>query len=251
MKNRIDSIHDALDRFGQAPESWPEDASDEARDYCQALDRLEQAGLSAPEGLVGRIMAALPDRPDPCRRRRLKLLLDEWLSRPRLKPILAAGSALLILFCFIWLKGPGPAQALSPVTFDLFAPQASSVELVGTFNQWQAQTASLTGPDDVGHWSATIQLPPGRHEYMFLVNGKELVSDPDAEAFAPDGYGNLNSVVFVLAKDERDIPRTALQADTPLPLPTLPPQTRKGNGPIWSRRPGRRPRIMRPGLDLS
>jgi hypothetical protein len=41
-------------------------------------------------------------------------------------------------------------------------------------------------------------LPPGRHEYKFVVDGQWL-PDPNAQANAFNAYGTLNSVVEVRA----------------------------------------------------
>jgi hypothetical protein len=41
-----------------------------------------------------------------------------------------------------------------------------------------------------------LVLPPGRHEYKFVVNG-EWMPYPAAEIQPPNGLGSLNSVVRV------------------------------------------------------
>jgi hypothetical protein len=46
-------------------------------------------------------------------------------------------------------------------------------------------------------WSVSLQLPPGRHVYAFVVDGDRGVADPHAPLAPDDGYGAPNSVVLV------------------------------------------------------
>jgi hypothetical protein len=70
------------------------------------------------------------------------------------------------------------------------------VELIGSFNHWSRGTIYLSGPDASGHWAVTIPLNSGRHEYQFLVDG-ELVIDPKAPLYRPDGFGQKNAVLDI------------------------------------------------------
>ncbi len=92
------------------------------------------------------------------------------------------------------LLHPG-ADANTPISFHLTAPAASSVCLVGNFNQWMVCDTALRR-DASGAWIATVELPPGRHEYMFVVDG-EWVADPGADLLVDDGFGNLNAVLIL------------------------------------------------------
>jgi hypothetical protein len=64
-----------------------------------------------------------------------------------------------------------------------FSGEATSVEIVGSFTNWQ--TVSLTHDPIQGTWTATIQGIAGKrtHHYMLLVNG-EPVHDPTCDGFA-------------------------------------------------------------------
>jgi 1,4-alpha-glucan branching enzyme len=50
---------------------------------------------------------------------------------------------------------------------------------------------------DGGVWTVDIPLRPGVYSYMFVVDGTAWVTDPDAESFQDDGFGNRNAVVRV------------------------------------------------------
>ncbi len=75
-------------------------------------------------------------------------------------------------------------------TFSFRAPDASSVQLVGDFTQWQESPVDLQRGAD-GVWLAAVQIPPGMHHYRFLVDG-EWRDDPDCPTRAPNPFGGEN-----------------------------------------------------------
>ena len=56
---------------------------------------------------------------------------------------------------------------------------------------------------EAGAWVLETRLPPGDHEYVFLVDGRQLVADPHAQVTRDDGFGNTNSIVFVDGNHEQ------------------------------------------------
>lgn len=83
-----------------------------------------------------------------------------------------------------------------PVTFEITMPGAKSVHLVGSFNGWSPQRCEMKQTGE-GTWTALIQLPVGRYEYAFLVDGTTLVVDPGEELYQDDGFGNRNNLLVV------------------------------------------------------
>jgi hypothetical protein len=82
-----------------------------------------------------------------------------------------------------------------PVEFTLKSyPNASSVILAGSFNDWNERKARMTWVGDA--WTITVDLPGGKHHYKLIVNS-EWITDPANPLVEDDGYGNLNSVLFV------------------------------------------------------
>ena len=82
------------------------------------------------------------------------------------------------------------------VRFELAAPNASNVALVGSFNEWNPVATPLTRDATSGKWIVSLRLPPGRHVYAFVVDG-DVTADPSAPRAADDDFGSANSVVLV------------------------------------------------------
>jgi 1,4-alpha-glucan branching enzyme len=80
------------------------------------------------------------------------------------------------------------------VKFAIQAAPDSEVYVAGSFNAWDAKKNRMKYKD--GTWSTTLVLPPGRHEYKFVVNEVWCV-DPGCTEWAPNSFGSLNSVVMV------------------------------------------------------
>lgn len=117
----------------------------------------------------------------------------------------AATAAALALVLWAGGTGPAPSPPMDQISeraapgvrhdFRLQTGDADQVCLVGNFNQWKICVTPLERTDE-GIWRVTVQLPPGRHEYMFVVDGQWL-TDPEASVRIDDGFGNQNAVIFL------------------------------------------------------
>jgi peroxiredoxin len=58
------------------------------------------------------------------------------------------------------------------------ANKPKSVYLAGSFNGWKKDKERMSGPDKDGFYTASLELPAGRHEYKFFVDGKHGRVDP-------------------------------------------------------------------------
>ncbi|MDH3272021.1 MAG: isoamylase early set domain-containing protein [Gemmatimonadota bacterium] len=167
----------------------------------------------APPWLETRVMAeieALPEKGSLAR-------ALEWLVRPapiRVSPLV--GVAALALFALVLTvprgslgpSGAGPdgvAAGTEPdnetvvyVQFVLDAPSATSVAVAGDFSEWQP-AFSLDDVDGDGVWTGRVPVEPGVHTYMFLIDGTRWETDPRAERYSDDGFGNKNAVLAVAA----------------------------------------------------
>lgn len=70
------------------------------------------------------------------------------------------------------------------------------INLFGQFNSWNRQNLPMTDNDGDGTYEIEIPLDPGRYEYKFYVDGKELI-DPDNPIKVPNGMGDYNSVKII------------------------------------------------------
>jgi 1,4-alpha-glucan branching enzyme len=99
--------------------------------------------------------------------------------------------------CAATLVPAPPAVTPAGVRFMLTDPDAQSVALAGSFNQWSTSSHPLVRERSSAVWSVVVVLPPGEHLFMYFVNGARWVSPPRAEDYADDGFGSRNGVVFV------------------------------------------------------
>ena len=82
-----------------------------------------------------------------------------------------------------------------PVEFTLNHPQARTVAVAGTFNDWHVSRTSMS-PGPGGTWKVTVWLPAGRYEYRFIVDG-QWMTDPNARDYVSNNYGSTNAVLVV------------------------------------------------------
>jgi hypothetical protein len=151
----------------------------------------------APLGLDARVMAAV----NQASKSALPGWIG-WLLRPRMVPIppaaaLAAGAAIILVLGVFGLPDTGAiAESSVYVQFVVDAPAAETVHLVGDFTEWQP-TVELEDADGDGVWSGRVPLRPGVHEYMFVIDGADWITDPNAAGYQDDGFGQRNAIVAV------------------------------------------------------
>ena len=95
----------------------------------------------------------------------------------------------------VWSILRPPQPGATQVTLRLSAPGASTVAVVGDFNEWQDQAHRLSDDDHDGVWTITFDLAPGRYEYAFVVDGSRWIADPRAVRYRPDGFGGRNALL--------------------------------------------------------
>ena len=85
--------------------------------------------------------------------------------------------------------------ALQCTCLEFIHPEAREVFIAGSFNDW-CPTATPMVAGGEGRWVKELVLPPGRHEYRFVVDG-QLVDDPKGAEFVPNPHGGQNAVLVV------------------------------------------------------
>ena len=91
---------------------------------------------------------------------------------------------------------PARAETVHVVRFVFSAPDARQVSLVGDFNGWSKNATPLVATGGNGAWAVAVAVPPGRHEYAFIVDGSNWSPDPFATR-VDDEFGTESSVVTV------------------------------------------------------
>ena len=79
--------------------------------------------------------------------------------------------------------------------FQLSAPQAKSVHVCGTFNEWRTNAGRMT-KDSLGVWKGSLPLKSGKYEYRFFVDG-QWIDDPRAKKTVINQFGSRNAVLEV------------------------------------------------------
>ena len=160
--------------------------------FDRTVDRIVEhlrAPVRIDPALDDRVMAEIATLPAPVPARPV----SAWLGR-RLAPVAALAIAATLLI----LIGRPAFSSKRKLQFEVVAPQAASVALVGDFNDWDAaRTPMRPLRADGAVWSAVVPLAPGRYHYAFLVNGSRWLPDPAAPAASDDGFGAPSSVVTV------------------------------------------------------
>jgi hypothetical protein len=80
------------------------------------------------------------------------------------------------------------------VRFILADPTARQVALVGSFNLWSEDAHPLEFNADGGVWTTSVRLPPGVHEYAYIVDGEHWIADPLTTSMA-DPLGIETSIL--------------------------------------------------------
>jgi len=85
------------------------------------------------------------------------------------------------------------------VKFSLSGDQyksASSILLVGDFNNWQLGETPMKMTKTTGVWSVSLDLESGKsYQFRYLIDGNSWENDPEADGFIPSGLGSENSVL--------------------------------------------------------
>ena len=84
--------------------------------------------------------------------------------------------------------GVPPRRVEEGVVFSCFAPGARRVQLAGDFNDWKPEQEPLFNLSGCGLWQKTVDLPPGRYEYKYVIDGN-WVLDPTNPQTTPGPLG--------------------------------------------------------------
>jgi hypothetical protein len=194
-----------------------DEISEETAAFCERL----AVHLRQPERLDASFDARLMDkvRHEARSLERATSARSSWWRTERVLRVsplaglaLAAGISMFVALSTlavgsrVWSRSGGPVAAspvvrtrtdtVNVVRFVFADPKASSVQLVGDFNEWTRGATNLKPSGAPGVWTVSVPLHPGRHEYAFIVNGTRWIADPLATK-SSDDFGTESSVIHV------------------------------------------------------
>jgi hypothetical protein len=189
--------HDEFDATGQGDEVL-ERAAEELRRPLRVNATLFDARvmdevLRTPSGLRERLEKLT-------RPRTIRVYPLVALAAGLLFAVAIAGSLLYVLPSPERVARVGGARTTpgSPIVqFGFVAPHASSVALVGDFNNWDPKATPLRAASTGGVWSVEVPIQPGRHLYAFVVDGTVWRPDPAAPQATGEDFGEPNSALTV------------------------------------------------------
>ncbi len=154
--------------------------------------------VSVPQNLTQTIMAKISQEEIQIQ----SSWMDQLKKRFSFRLVgVTAAAVVVVFFAFTFIFNMPDTSSIcsAEVQFSLRISdsKAHTVAIAGDFNQWNFQSNCLEDPDGDGIWTATLKLPPGRYEYMFVLDGEEWVPDPNANKFVKDGFGNMNAILEI------------------------------------------------------
>ncbi len=160
------------------------------------LEGLAERRVEPGSSLVPGVMSRLPSR------------MERSWGRV-LRPVAVAASLLLAVTAGFLGHDmlsrdalPGAGQQSVKIIF--YSPEATSVALVGDFNEWGARQVAVARSSDGGMWEFTLALQPGVYHYNLLVDGQRWAANPKSATLVPDGFGGYDSVLVVSEKCQDD-----------------------------------------------
>jgi hypothetical protein len=190
----------------ERPEREHDGESDEWARMIEAFRSAAPRG-GAPPWLEQRVMAEIEALPEHSPWQRAL----GWLVRPaqvRISPLAGGLAAAAVAAVVLFGRQPPTATTAGTepgatgteqvvyVQFVLEAPSATSVAVAGDFSDWQP-SFTLEDADGDGVWTGRVPVRPGVHGYMFLIDETLWQTDPNAERYQDDGFGNRNAVLAV------------------------------------------------------
>ncbi|MBA4373653.1 MAG: hypothetical protein C0402_12435 [Thermodesulfovibrio sp.] len=178
-------------------------------DGLVSVINLLEAGERLPvdAAFSSEVMKRLPARNEPLGKKIRGFLFGERVLRWNVASFVAVSAVLLVITVsglFYQSSGKSyrvadsvvPGSAVKTVSLSFNAPEAKAVSLAGDFNKWSVEAGAMKRKSD-GTWTIEVPLKPGVYHYMFVVDGEGWVSDPRAESYRDDGFGNKNAILRI------------------------------------------------------
>ena len=115
------------------------------------------------------------------------------------QPLGWAVTALVTFIVALFLTTmPSPEPVTKQNRFVIYKPEASRVEIAGTFTDWKRISMQRIG--DSGYWELMMALPKGEHHFTYILEGRQRFADPTIRTREMDDFGGYNSILYVGGK---------------------------------------------------
>ncbi|HWR69107.1 MAG TPA: glycogen-binding domain-containing protein [Desulfomonilia bacterium] len=116
-------------------------------------------------------------------------------ARSRRPLYLAAAVAAVVMAVLFWPAQQTVNQAATPDSyrFVIYQPGTTQAEITGDFTGWKRVSMEPVGSS--GYWEISLDLHPGEHRYVFIINGHQRVVDPTVMTREQDDFGGENSIL--------------------------------------------------------
>jgi hypothetical protein len=171
--------------------------------------------MEPPDTLVGSVMAGIrPKKLTWCKKLWRQLQTPIYVTPMRIAQLSAVAVALMLVTMVFLNRNQNrndvtlilnrTTQTGKVVVFTLDMPDASNVELIGSFNQWTPEGYRMYRDEQRGVWKLSVPLGSGRYEYAFLIDGEMVVPDPKGLLQQDDGFGNKNSILIINRESDHE-----------------------------------------------
>ncbi len=107
-----------------------------------------------------------------------------------------AAIVIFFAFAFHWKSSEVEAESVSK-RFVIFQPAANSVQIAGSFTDWNNIPLKMVGPS--GYWEIELNVAKGEHKYVFILGDDRKIADPTVLLKEKDDFGSENTVLVVEA----------------------------------------------------
>lgn len=186
----------------------------------------EAESFSVPEGFADDVMCQIEQMEAETETEtkrswfiELQSAVDGWF-RPReftFRPAFVYALPVLLLAGFVGLMQPQDNSVVAITDVEATAEYASygdggeqvwirfvyidqdadQLAVAGNFSDWDPIEMESQMLGDKKIWTGMVPVERGEHHYMFIKNGEEWITDPLADLYRDDGFGNKNAVIYL------------------------------------------------------
>ena len=110
-----------------------------------------------------------------------------------LRPVFIFASGLAAAAIILLLLLPTREIPVISHRFVIYKPNASQVEITGSFTGWNNLAMKKLG--NSGYWEIKLDLPQGEHRFSYILEDGQRIPDPTILIREKDDFGGENSIL--------------------------------------------------------